>query len=278
MPPHAWSCGRVAVPKQDPGQAPAKGVEVTSTLTRRNGRASAESEPAQRRVERRVGLPSGRAVVGGLLMALAAVGTFLAYADATADDAIEVLIASNDLAPGDTIDAGDVELVPVELPSRVRGLFGAVDAAVGRQVVAPVGAGELLLASSTAVPVQGAEHLEIAITLPASRAVGGLRAGERVDVFSTWSSDVTQLIAVDARVLEVSGGAREGLGASDTTVVRLALADFAQVEALVHAQAAGDVTMVRAAIGTSVEDIGREYRPRPGGADGLRPEDAEEGD
>lgn len=239
---------------------------MTSTLTRRNGRASAESEPTPRRVVRRVGLPSGRAVVGGLLMALAAVGTFLVYADASTDDSIEVLVASRDLAPGHTIQPGDVELVAVEVPARVRGLFGAVDAAVGRQVAAPVGAGELLLGSATVVPVDGDEHLEVAITLPAGRAVGGLRPGERVDVFSTWSSEVTQLVAVDARVLEVRGGAREGLGATDTAVVRLALADFAQVEALVHAQAAGDITMVRATIGTEVADIGREYRPRPGGA------------
>ncbi|HAS10344.1 MAG TPA: hypothetical protein DCS55_07485 [Acidimicrobiaceae bacterium] len=213
-------------------------------------------------------------MVGGLLMALAAVGTFLAYADATADDTIDVLIASRDLAPGQTIRSGDVELVPVELPDGVRGLFGAVDAAVDRQLAAPVEAGEFLLASATVVPVEGAERLEVALSLPASRAVGGLRPGERVDVFSTWSSEVTQLVAVDARVLEVSGGSREGLGGSDTTVVRLALSDFTQVEALVHAQAAGDITMVRATIGSEVEDVGREYRPRPGGGAGDDDEDS----
>ena len=260
---------------------PAKGVQVTSTLTRRNGRATAGPDPTPRRVDRRVGLPSGRAVVGGLLMAIAAVGTFLAYADATADDTIEVLVASRDLAPGQTIRSSDVELVPVELPEGVRGLFGAVDAAVGRQLAASVDAGEFLLASATVVPVEGAERLEVALSVPTTRAVGGLRAGERVDVFSTWSSEVTQLVAVDARVLEVGGGAREGLGGSDTTVVRLALADFAQVEALVHAQAAGDITMVRATIGTEIEDVGREYRPRSGtsrspdaDADGNGDEDA----
>jgi len=239
---------------------------VTTTLTRRDGRAAGESSDARRRVERRVGLPSGRSVVGGLLMALAAVGTFLAYADATADDTIEVLVAARDLTPGQTLRAADVELVPVELPGGVRGLFGAVDAAVGRQVAAPVDAGEFLLASATVVPLEGAETLEVAIRVPASRAVGRLRAGERVDVFSTWSTDVTQLIAVDARVLEVRGSASEGLGGSDTVTVRLAVADFAQIEALVHAQAAGDITMIRATIGSEVEDLGREYRPRPGPA------------
>jgi len=210
-----------------------------------------------------VGLPSGRAVVGGLLMAMAAVGTFLAYAGATADDAIEVLVARRALSPGETISAADVELVPVELPSQVRGLFGTIDAAVGRQVAAPVDEGEFLLASATVVPTDGEESLEVAISLPASRAVGRLRPGERVDVFSTWGSEVTQLIAVDARVLEVRGSSSEGLGGRDTVVVRLAVADFGQVESLVHAQAAGDITMVRATIGSEVEQIGREYRPRP---------------
>lgn len=241
-------------------------MPVTTTLTRRNGRATSESIEAPRRVERRVGLPSGRAVVGGLLMALAAVGTFLAYADATADDTIQVLVAARDLAPGQTIEASDVELVSVELPGGVRGLFGTVDAAVGRQVSAPVEAGEFLIASATVVPLEGAETLEVAISVPAARAVGRLRAGERVDVFSTWSDEVTQLIAVDARVLEVDGGSREGLGGSDTVTVRLAVTELSQVEALVHAQAAGDITIVRATIGTEVADLGREYRPRPSGA------------
>lgn len=262
---------------QDRCRAPAKGIDVTSTLTRRNGRAAAGADAPARRVERRVGLPSGRAVVGGLLMALAALGTFLAYADATADDRIEVLVAARDLAPGQTIRAADVRLVPVELPPQVRGLFGAVDAAVGRQIAAPVASGEFLLASATVVPVAGDEHLEVAVRVPASRAVGGLRAGERVDVFSTWSSEVTQLIAVDARVLEVRGSTSEGLGGGSAVVVRLALADFAQVEALVHAQAAGDITMVRTTIGTEVEDVGREYRPRAGSGRGTAaPDDPDE--
>lgn len=249
---------------------------MTSTLTRRNGRASSEAADAPRKVERRVGLPSGRAVVGGLLMALAAVGTFLAYADATADETIEVLVAARDLTPGQTIEAADVELVPVELPDEVRGLFGAVDAAVGRQLASPIEAGEFLLASATIVPLEGEETLEVAISVPAGRAVGRLRAGERVDVFSTWGSEVTQLIAVDARVVEVRGSSSEGLGGSDSVTVRLAVADFGQVEALVHAQAAGDITMVRATIGTEVEDLGREYRPRSGPSGSGDPERADE--
>jgi Flp pilus assembly protein CpaB len=172
-----------------------------------------------------------------------------------------VLIASRDLRPGELIRAGDVELVPVELPGQVRGLFGAVEAAVGREVVAPVDAGEFLQASATSAGPEGDESLEITLALPGNRAVGRLAAGERVDVFSTWDGSVTELVAVDARVLEVSGGSGQLLSGVEQVIVRLALRDFAQVEALVHAQAAGDITMIRSAIGTELQDVGREYRP-----------------
>jgi len=252
---------------------PSKGTTVTATLTRRSGRAPAPDAPA-RTVERRVGLPSGRAVVGGLLVALAAVGTFLAYADATADDRIDVLVARRDLTPGEVVGADDVRLVPVDVSGGVRGLFGAVEAAVGRQVASPVAEGEFLLASATRVAPEGEEVLELSLAVPASRAAGRLQPGDRVDVFSTWSGEVTELVAVDARVLEVEGASSSGLGGGgDTIVVRLAVADFDQVEALVHAQAAGDVTMVRAALGSEVEELGREYRPRTGtGGDDADPD------
>ncbi|MDZ7673933.1 MAG: SAF domain-containing protein [Acidimicrobiales bacterium] len=237
-----------------------------TTTTQRNeaGAATAVPRAPERRVERRVGLPSGRAVIGGLLMAVAAVGTFLAYTNATADDTIDVLIAARSLSAGETITADDLAMVAVELPGEVRGLFGTTEAAVGRQVVAPVDEGEFLQASATVTPVEGDEALEVSVALPGSRAVGRLHSGERVDVFSTWSGDVTELVAVDARVLEVSGASGPVLSGSEQVIVRLALADFDQVEAIVHAQAAGDITMIRAAIGTEVQDVGREYRPLVG--------------
>lgn len=218
-------------------------------------RAQPGDATSARRVERRVGLPTGRAVVGGLLMAVAALGTFLAYAGASADDRVDVLVAVAPLRAGDVIAAGDVRTVSVDIEGEVRGLFGSADAAIGRTVLVPVGAGEFLHASATTTEPDRAEPLQLTITVPSHRAVGGIRPGERVDVFSTWGSEVTELIAVDARVVD----ARTDGG---TATVRLGLSDFRQIEALVHAQAAGDITLIRAALGTSIEDVGREYQPR----------------
>lgn len=216
--------------------------------------------PRGRRVVRELGLPSGRAVLGGLLMALAAVLTFVAQQGFGDDDAIAVAIATSDLPAGHVLSPSDLRMVPVELPDDVRGLFGSVDAATGRQLLAPVQAGAFLQAGATATATGGDEALEVGITVPATRAVGGLRAGERVDVFATWGGDVTELIAVDARVLAVVGTASV-LGSSEHVTLRLAVADFGQVEALVHGQAAGDLTVIRAALGSEVEDLGRDYRP-----------------
>jgi len=114
----------------------------------------------------------------------------------------------------------------------------------------------------------------VTIALPGSRAVGRLTPGERVDVFSTWGGSVTELIAVDARVIEVSGASGAVTG-GELVTVRLALADFDQIEAVVHAQAAGDITLIRAALGTEVHDVGREYRPLATGSSSVRSDAAD---
>lgn len=240
---------------------------MTATLPPSPGRTSGPDTAAtDRRVDRRVGLPGTRAVVGGLLMAVAATGTFLAYANANQDHRVNVLIASRDLHPGEILAADDLAVVAVDVPAGVRGLFGAVDAAVGRQILSPVDEGEFLPASATLERSTEDQALEVSIALPGHRAGGRLLAGERVDVFSTWSGSVTELVAVDARVLEISGASNDGLAGSEQVIVRLAVADFDQVEALVHAQAAGDITMVRAALDAETPEVGREYRPMEGRA------------
>ena len=54
-----------------------------------------------RPLRRRRALPGGRAVVGGFLIALAAVGIFAAYTGATSDGRQRFVVARNDL-PSDT--------------------------------------------------------------------------------------------------------------------------------------------------------------------------------
>ncbi len=95
-----------------------------------------------RPLRRRRTLPGGRAVVGGFLVALAAVGTFAAYTGAVADDDEQYVVASQDLPLGHRLTEGDLARLPMELPP----LLGArayrnPSALVGAVVIAPLGRG-----------------------------------------------------------------------------------------------------------------------------------------
>ena len=75
---------------------------------------------APRVIEQRRGLPGSRAVVGGLLMAVAAIGVFAAYTDATSGSGAQVVVAVRDLRVGHVIDQADLRAVAAELPRSAR--------------------------------------------------------------------------------------------------------------------------------------------------------------
>src|SRR5687768_12145708 len=70
--------------------------------------------PPPRIIQRRPGLPGTRAVVGGLLMALAAIGVFLAYADASRGPSDPIVITRHAIRVGEVLEATDLRVVIVE--------------------------------------------------------------------------------------------------------------------------------------------------------------------
>src|SRR5687768_720166 len=76
----------VAVAPDRPSLAPASGA-----------RGGAAGALGGRAVRRRSALPTGRAVVGGFLVALAALGIFAAYSSATAGPTTSYVVARRDL-------------------------------------------------------------------------------------------------------------------------------------------------------------------------------------
>ena len=199
-------------------------------------------------------------MLGGLLVALAALITFLAVRGAGDDDAVAVVVADRAMERGHVIAVADVRLVDIEIDGGVTGLFGDIDAVVGRQITGTVSAGEFVVASDT-TPATTDEVIEVTVAVRGDRAASGLTGGDRVDVFATWGSSTTELVAVDAVILSAGAGGDDLLGDSDTLRLRLAVTDIDQVEALVHANVAGDLSVVRAAIGTETADVGRTFDP-----------------
>src|SRR5947209_18990130 len=61
-------------------------------------------------------LPSGRAVTGGFLVAIAALGTFSAYRSTAAGPTHRYLVAARDIAAGTTVQPSDLATTTVDLP------------------------------------------------------------------------------------------------------------------------------------------------------------------
>ncbi|MEO6121310.1 MAG: SAF domain-containing protein, partial [Acidimicrobiales bacterium] len=87
-------------------------------------------------------------MVGGLLVALSAVGIFAGYLSATADDTRLYAVATSDLAIGHRITGADLTQVRLELPPALQRLaYTRPRALEGAVVLGPVGRGELLQSS-----------------------------------------------------------------------------------------------------------------------------------
>lgn len=229
---------------------------------------STDRPAPSRQVRRRRSLPSGRAVVGGFLVALAAVGVFAAYTSATAAPTESYAVATRDLRPGDRITAASLELVPLDLPDEIhRRSFNAVEPLLDTTVVEPILAGELV--QEGALVATGAEPRTrtVSFAVAQDRALNGrLRTGELVDVvatFGTGNEACTYLVAASVPLVAV-GETAGSLVSEGGFSVSVGL-DSADAElAVAHAATAGSVTLVRATDAVPAPDTPRFCTPQPG--------------
>ncbi|HYI61904.1 MAG TPA: SAF domain-containing protein [Acidimicrobiales bacterium] len=201
-----------------------------------------------RPIRPRRGLPGGRAVVGGLLVAVAAVGTFAAATGAGRGPGHQVVVAARDIAPGTVLSEGDVELVAAELPAGTRGrAFTAPAQVLGAVAVGPLSEGELVQAGGLADGVDAAVPT-FSLAVPTAAANGGvLERGDTVQVFATYGSDTTattRLLAAEAGVVGVDGGDTE-LGTADQVQVILAIRSAEERSRVINAAVSGAVSLVR---------------------------------
>lgn len=200
--------------------------------------------PPRHVVARPAGIPGARAVVGGLLVALAGVGTFLSWQHASGPPDRSFAVAARALRPGDPVTGDALRFVPIDLPDGVAVAAFETPADVeGRVLVAPVAEGELLQRGVMSDQGEATPAAEVSLTLARDRAVDGrLQAGDTVDLYAT-HGDGTSMAAEAVRVVAVSesGGS---LGGREVTVT-LALTDQSQRVPVIHAARAGEVTLVR---------------------------------
>ena len=197
-------------------------------------------------IQRHRGLPGSRAVVGGALIALAAVGVYLAYDQATDDPSDPVVVAARDIHAGEILDPEVLGTIEADLPDPAAGAtFGSIEVVEGRVALAPIARGEIVQAGAvTDGPAAPGLH-EVAISLPRAQiAVGRLKEGERVDVFATYD-DRTSSVVRGAEVVQIGVDDDSSLTSNREVTLVVAVPSGDAVAAVVHALRTGDVTVVR---------------------------------
>ncbi len=214
----------------------------------RSGPLAAEGAVAARHtIGRHAALPNGRAVVGGLLVAAAAIGTFAAWSGAGDAPSTTYVVAATDLPVGHAIDADDLAVAALDVPASLADrAFPAPGAVVGQVTVAPLAAGELVQRSAVVVPEGADTGRQVSFAIDVADALAGtLEEGEAVDVLVTYAGDdgpVTEVVAAAARV---AGLPDADVGGAGRLVVLLALAPGTDVLAVTSAIRSGEITLVR---------------------------------
>ena len=207
------------------------------------------ANPVRRVAGGRRMLPTGRAVVGGLLVTLAAVVVFAAWSGTGTTSTTAVVVASHELTPGQRLEADDLELRSLEIPAELAGgAFADVEQLIGSTTLGPVGAGELVQKGQVALG-EAPDGLEFSFAVDSDNALAGtVRAGEVVDLLATYDSGGdarTELLAGEARVLRVRDAGSSTLGSTGRLVLTVSLESDDEVLAVAHAAQVAVITLVR---------------------------------
>jgi pilus assembly protein CpaB len=221
-----------------------------------------------RTILRRRALPSGRAVAGGFLMALAALGVFVAARGAGARPTQNYVVVAHEVIAGTTLTDDDLTFAALDLPGSLAShAFTSRSSVVGQVAIAHLSAGDLVQSSVVVAGDAADQRMQLSIPVERARALDGLlEPGERVDVLATYPGDAsgeTIVVARGAEVRRVDNGSRSALSASDNTVLVLAVDDPDAALAVAHASQAGKVTIVRAT-GAPDQELSSSYQPPEG--------------
>jgi len=215
----------------------------------------ADGDRSPRHARRRPALPSGRAVLGGLLVAVAMVAAYAAASGAADRPGGRAVVAARDLPIGHRIEPGDLRLAAVDAPDDVVGrLFSSPEVLDGARTTADLQPGDLILRSTVvAGDDHGPDTRPFSLPVDRERAANGrLRPGERVDVlvtFGTGEAARTDVVAIGVRLLAVEELGRATIGASGKLLVTVALAADDDVVRTTHVSEVGTITVIRAADG-----------------------------
>ena len=208
----------------------------------------------ERTIARRAALPSGRAVIGALLVTIAVVGLFAAYRQSQQETGVPHVVVARTVPAGDVITTADLAVRTLDLGEIADRTFTDPSQAVGSVAVQTLLPGQLLQEANVLQPGAGSEgtdvgSFEISFAIDRSRALGGaIVPGEVVDVVATvdeGGTSCTTVVVPKARVVSIGAGDQEVLTSRNDFAVTLAIDSDQSVLGLVYAVDEADITIVR---------------------------------
>ena len=221
---------------------------------------------APRPLGRRHQLPGGRAVVGGLLVTLAALAAFVASTSAGAGPSGWVVVVNRAVPVGERLTASDVRAVPADLPTEVQStLFSAVGDLEGAVALEPLGADQAVPRDdvSLAPDPDVARTHDLSFALERDRALNGrIQPGELVDLVATFGSGAdarTEVVVRRVRVAALDLPSATSAGSAAKVTITLAFPTEDEVLRAANALEVAKVTLSRStgiAAGPPVEAVG----------------------
>ncbi len=197
------------------------------------------------------GLPTGRALLGGVLITCAALGLFVSTRPGGRLPTTRYYVARHHLGLGHRVTAGDLVAVPIALPATVAATArdGAVPA-TGTVVVRPIAKGALVQRADLAASKRAHAEPVVSFAIEASRAVAGdLAEGDRVDVFDPpddpEGAQETSRVGHDLVVVAVHRPGQDSIGASDKMTLSVSVPSDAALSTLVGALGSDHLVVVR---------------------------------
>ena len=214
--------------------------------------SSRSSTSRSRTIRPHRALPSSRAVVGALMITLAAVGAFAISRQSEGAPTTHYVVLTSAVAPGARIKANDVATRAMDLDVEVAGqTFGNVEQVIGAVALAPMNAGQLVQQADVALPTkadgQALVGHELTFPVERDRVPQNLRRGERVAVLATYGTGSEARTTTTAQQAVVLSFETDGdtIGTKRSARLTVLLSDPSMVIETAHASQAADITIVR---------------------------------
>jgi len=203
----------------------------------------------------RLTIPKQRAVIGGLLIAVAAALAFFAAGSNRSVTSAAVVIARHPIAAGTSLTEADLEIRSTPgADELLTHAFESIESLVGSRTLANVDTGELIQQSAVRSTNAGVEP-RLSFPIDREHALDGdLRGGDSVDVLATFGSGLdaqTSVLARSVRISVVDASDSSSSSGAGRLVITATFATADQVLDVAHAAQVAALTLVRTPAGSA---------------------------